>query len=259
MMRDPCRTYRRALVLGELDETTSAHPTGCSACRRHSELEHEVAGALARHRAMLVPPEALRERLASTLAAERSRVPWHRALVRPVLVAALLVIPLVAGLLLWLGRPDGKERADLLADIIVEDHLKYAHRADRLQIADASPAQMQAWFERELAIAAKLPALRGATLVGGRRCKLGERRAALAFYEHLAPDGTTQPLSLFVFEPRGEDWSGMHEVKGVAGKRVCRHHDRGVGLLVWQERALVYVIAGALETEELAQLIESGN
>ncbi len=258
-MRDACRTYRREHLLDADSDDSHRHAEHCVNCQRFHEMERATAALVQAHRATLVAPAALRDRIAATLETERaSGAAGHRrpSTLRRALIAASVLIPLMVGLVILLStRSSGRSRADEVAELIVEDHLKYARREDRLQLASASPAEMQGWFEQELQLAAKIPELRNATLVGGRRCKLGGRPAALAFYERRDAAGRSEPISLFVFEPRGEDWSGMHEVTGLAGKRACRHHDRGVGLLVWEERALIYVVTGALDADELAELV----
>jgi hypothetical protein len=191
----------------------------------------------------------LRERIALAIDSEiRGRPRRRRILVAALAVAAVAVVTVV--LLAVPSEPTGVERAHRTTEALVADHLEYAHRNDRLQVASMSRSEVERWFESEVQLAVRLPELDGARLLGGRHCQVAGRSAALAFY-----DRGGEPVSVFVFPSRGEDWSDMHEIAGRSGKRTCRHHDRGVGLLVWEERGLIYAVASALDAPELEGLV----
>lgn len=81
------------------------------------------------------------------------------------------------------------------------------------------------------------------------------RPAALVFYQRDSAEADPEPLSLFVFETAGEDFSAMDELDGLPGKRTCHRASRGVGIIVWEERGLVYALTAALETEQLGALL----
>lgn len=250
----------------EQRETLELHLAECRICRRQTESMRALKHAVARLPSKDEPPVAVRARIEGLrFGTPRKMARWsgifanlrRRRTLRHAFVFAT-VLATAVGVLLVHGQPDREphQRAHSTAEFLVDDHLKYARRDARTQLATSSPAELQSWFEHQVELAAKLPELRGARLIGGRRCKVQGRPAALAFYEKTGTDGrASEPLSLFVFEPGGEDWSEMEEVPGLHGKRLCRHHQRGVGLLIWEERGLVYAVAGALEADELRTLV----
>ncbi len=247
MIDDACRSYRRAAVTGD---AAPAH--ACDACAQFVERERDTAELVRRHRPEWRAPSELRERIAIAIEAARAHrdpAPIHTRRRAVVAIAAAVVVAAVVTWLVW-PRADGRARADETADQIVSDYLEYAQRADKAQIASASPAELEAWYAGEVKLAATVPQLRGARIVGGRHCHLGDRSVALTFFELAGEHGASPtPLSLFVFEPRGEDWSKLETVASLPGKKkACRHERRGVALLVWQERGLDYVLAGALRS-----------
>lgn len=266
-MPESCRAYRHALLVGAPRPDGDDHAAGCPDCCRFRDVELGTADAIRAGRPTWTASSSLRERVAIALEAERqaagrsmpARGASRRSRRRVLMIAGgVLAAAAAAALVVAVraGRADGQQLAHEMAEALVDDHLKYARRADRLQLAATSPPALETFFEQELQLAAKLPVLGDARLVGGRRCKLRGRPAALAFYDAARADHPAgDPISLFVFESRGEDWSRMKEIPGLRGKRTCRHHERGVGLVIWEERGLVYAMAGALEADELGRLL----
>jgi anti-sigma factor RsiW len=173
------------------------------------------------------------------------------------MVAGLTVLLVSGALAIWIAGAEtaGQRRAHATTEEIVADFLKYARLGpEGLQILSRDPASVERFFAERIRLAAKVPRFSGVTLIGGRQGNLGSRPAALLFFEQRGPEGA-DPLSLFVFEPQGEDWSRMPEVKGLSGRRTCHEHKHGVGVLVWEERGLTYALAGALELDQLKGLL----
>lgn len=261
MLPNACRAYRRSLLIDGLAGLALAHdhPEACSECRQFRDAERAVSAAIHDGRPRWVASVALRERIVAAVEAERHRAdPRRRRSRRVALQVAVGAFAAAAAIVVYLAWPRGADpqaEAHALAELLVDDHLQFEARRDRLELATSSPVELQAWFQREVAIAPRLPKLGGASLTGGRSCRIGGRPAALAFYQTSPADLAPEPLSLFVFAAGDEDWSAMHEVPGLAGKRMCRYHERGIGLLIWQERGLVYAVAGALDPDALRALL----
>ena len=249
-----CQEYRRAVLLGEVDALSSTHALTCVACRSFEEAERATSAMVRRAAPQWQTPAHLRENLAATLDRERERAARVVSVRRLALVAGLAVLLVSGGLAIWSARAEtaGQRRAHATTDEIVADFLKYAHLGpEGLQILTRDPAAVERFFAERLRLATKVPRLSGVTLIGGRQDDLGGRPAALLLFEQSKPEGDAEPLSLFVFEPQGEDWSRMPEVKGRSGRRTCHEHKHGVGVLVWEERGLTYALAGALELDQL--------
>lgn len=257
-MQERCREFRGALLLSE-GGPEPPHPLGCARC-------HAFEASLRQTRALLrdvgeswQPPETLRRRVAETVERERRRSEARRRARSRVwvgLAAALSVAAVITAAFVLSGRHSGRHRADVIVGALIDDFLEYGPAGpEKLQVASADPAAIEAFFARHVRIAARLPVLREAALSGGRRCDLDGRPAALAFFERNR-SGATVPVSLFAFEPRGEDFSKLAPVPGASGYRQISL--RGVTIVLWQERGLVYALAGALDAPELVKLLEEG-
>ncbi len=255
---DPrCHEYRRAVLLGDVDASSNTHYLACVACRSFEQTERATSAMVRRAAPRWQAPAHLRENLAATLDRERERASRVESLRHLALVAGFTLLLVSGALAIWIGRAEtaGQRRAHATTDEIVADFLKYARLGpEGPQILTTDPAAVERFFAERIRLAAKVPRLSGVTLIGGRQSNLGSRPAALLFFEQSGPEGA-EPLSLFVFEPQGEDWSHMPEVKGLSGRRTCHEHKHGVGVLVWEERGLTYALAGALELDQLKGLL----
>ncbi|MBI3184162.1 MAG: hypothetical protein HYZ28_18675 [Myxococcales bacterium] len=245
-----CREFRRAFLLAGEGTHAGSHPGACAECRAFVDAERSVGGLLRSHAPRWRASDQLRRRVEAVLHRHRSR----RLLQRRALLAASIALVAGGGLGWWWLRADGTARARAACDLMAEDFLKYAPRgAEKLQVSSASAAVVEAFFAEELRLGARVPRLSEAVVLGGRRCNLGGRPAALIFLEREGPAGH-QPLSLFAFEPRGEDWTSAASAPGPRPRRFLS--SRGVGILVWEERGLTYALAGALDAAELASVLD---
>ncbi|MBI4589087.1 MAG: hypothetical protein HY725_09625 [Candidatus Rokubacteria bacterium] len=253
-MDERCREFRRVFLLSEGLPGEDPHPRTCADCRAFAEAERKTAEVLRVHAPRWQPPAHLREGITATL--ERERSDRARGLYkRRALVAAGAVLALIGGTAMWrvLSHSDGQQRAHATTVLIADDFLKFASLGpEKLQVTSGNGAEVERFFAEHLRLAAKVPRLSGLALIGGRRCNLGGRPAALLFFEQGAPE-SSEPYALFVFEPRGEDWSAMPEVPELRGRRACHQSKRGVGILIWEERGLVYALAGAQDIEHLKE------
>lgn len=263
-MRPACRSFRRALLLDDGLAELEQHLTGCGRCQRFRDRELATRNLLREHRPRWSASPELRRRVAGAMAAAHRETPPSpaarraRTLTAALAAAALVAIAVLAVAHLSRGEASspGQREAHLTTEYVIEDHLAYARdRYLHTELTAPSPDQVRSYFESELSLAVRLPELEGATLTGARRCQVRGRPAALVFYERAAPGGSTEPVSLFVFERQQEDFSAMEEVEGMAGKRSCRHSARGISVVSWEERGLIYTLAGALESDELGSLL----
>jgi hypothetical protein len=253
-MDERCREFRRVFLLSEDSPGDDPHARACPDCRAFAEVERKTAEVLRVHAPRWQPPAHLREGIAATLEQERSKSARGRT-TRRALVAAAAVLALIGGaaMLRVLSLSDRQQQAHATTVLVADDFLKFASLgAEKLQVSSGDDAEVERFFAEHLRLAAKIPRLNGLALVGGRRCNLGGRPAALIFFERRERE-RPEPYALFVFEPRGEDWSAMPEVPELRGRRACHQSQRGVGILIWEERGLVYALAGAQDIEHLKE------
>lgn len=257
-MNQGCHDFRSAFLVSDGGGSADSHLASCDDCRAFVRTEQATKGMLRAHAPRWSASIELRERLTTILEKERRVGPARRQVRRRALVAGAVacVVAAAIGTWRWGGEHAGRQRAHAVTDLVVEDFLKYSTLgAEKFQISSADPATVEVFFREELQLAAKVPRFHGAALIGGRRCSLAGRPAALMFLERRNASAPA-PLSLFVFESGGEDWSAMEEVPGLTGRRACHRSQRGVGVLVWEERGLVYALVGAEEIGDLVSVVE---
>ncbi len=256
-MKPECLAARRAVVLGDSGSASVRdHLGACNECREFETSERTVARLVRDRAARPVASHALRERLVVALDLERRRAQrqglqrwfgWTAAL------AALLILGAGSA---WLHfRHQGHVEARRTVAALAADHITYAARDDRAQILSNSPQQVADWLRGRTRLAVSLPFLPGAALIGARRCSVHGRPAALAFYlMGTAGGGGWSPASLFTFETGSEDWSHMETLPSAHSRRICRAKDRGLTVLIWEDRGLTYAFVTEVPEADLAAL-----
>jgi len=251
-MKSECRIVRRAVLLGEVGSAEAQdHLRDCEACRAFERAERVVA-RLVRDRAAREPaPHALRERLVVALEAERrrSRHWWTRWPLLSKGAAAALLLAAISGGIYWL---QGVAKAERMVEAVAADHLELASRGAALFTAPSSQ-EMGDWVRSKLKLAVKVPVLPQATLIGARQCRLRGRPAALIVYRLSGPSAGATTASLFVFRSSGERWSQMDTLKGSSSKRICHGHDRGLSVLIWEDRTVTYALVTELPEAQLEE------
>jgi len=85
--------------------------------------------------------------------------------------------------------------SDRVVDALVADHLHFLEEPSAVEIGSSDPDRLAAALEEEVGFPIAIPRLKGAALLGGRRCSLWGQKVALAFYE-----AHGKRLSLFIAE-----------------------------------------------------------
>ncbi|MBI1951117.1 MAG: hypothetical protein HYS34_07120 [Acidobacteria bacterium] len=253
-----CLAARRSILLGgEVAASVREHLERCEACRRFEAGGRAVA-ATVRGRASRPPaPQTLRERLVAALEEERSRSArgWRRWWRSAGLLAAASLLAVAAFALLAPVRGAAEARRTVAA--VAADHLEYA-AGGPMELASSSPAEVADWLRARTRLAVSVPVPPGATVLGARRCRLRGRPAALVSYRLHDTEGGARgsAASLFVFQSAGEGWSSMETLAARRPKRICRAHDRGLNVLVWEDRGLTYAFVTEIPEPELSRLAE---
>jgi anti-sigma factor RsiW len=253
-----CLAARRALLLGEeAAASVREHLERCETCRRFEAGERAAAAAVRTRSRRAPAPQALRERLVAALEEERHRTArgrrrWLRS---AGLLAAAALLAVAAFMLL--APPDGTAEARRTVAALAADHMEYA-TGGAMELASSSPAEVADWLRARTRLAVTVPVPPEATVLGARRCRLRGRPAALVSYRlpGSGRDAGGSAASLFVFQSAGEEWSSMETLAARRPKRICRAHDRGLNVLVWEDRGLTYAFVTDISEPELSRLAE---
>lgn len=257
-VEERCQEFRRSFLYAEDGFQDDHHLAGCASCRAFVETERATARLVKTSASSVQTPLSLRDSVTVALAHERVR---HRRLIRlrnAAAVAAGTVLLVAAAAGIWsFRRAAVSGRHHDAADLIARDFLEYAGRgAESLELTGSDSGMMEAFFADKLRLAVQLPALKDAYLVGGRRCSLEGKPAALVLLRARGRDEKDQ-LALFTFEQQSRDnWAWPDEGGSIGNPR--HHAARGVGIVSWQARGLVYALAGTEDADRLAARLGSG-
>jgi len=228
-----------------------AHLASCEACREFFASEERLRALVKARAPREIGSAALREKLLGIIAEERSRSassPGGRGFLlrRPFVsaLAALIVAAAAGGIYLLQHR--NQVSSQPLTVILIEDHLGNLSRST--EIAASDPVAVQKWFQERVGFSFRLPATSEPQLIGGRRCYLQGRKAALIWYRH--PHST---VSLFVVDAADVQFA-ENQLITLDGKRCMLDARKGCNVVLWKERGLVYGLVSDVQSAELLQL-----
>jgi anti-sigma factor RsiW len=245
------------VVLRSDPALVDAHRATCPDCEAFAAHEARTVETLASLRTRFAPPDGLQGRIADALGRERQREARARRRRPALLAAAAALVLLIGGLAAWrLVRLEaGNDPSRALSVVLADDYAKYAAKGpEKLQVATSDAPAIERFFAAEMRIALELPRFAGLAVVGGRKCGLDGRPAALVFLEQVTPSGT-KAFSLFVFEGSLDAEPSFEHSASASGGRTARASERGVGMLLWEKRGLVYALAGAADTARLEAFV----
>lgn len=225
------------------------HVRQCAACQSWRSAEQEWCSALREKLPRLDTPLPVKERLFTALArgrlgAELRRQRWRWSAA----VAVLCLVGVFVGALWWRHEAAA---SDFLVAALAEDHLLYAARPDPAEVASDDPAEVARWLAGKLDFAVPAPGLRGTELLGGRLCTLADRRVALWLYQ-----SGGRRVSLFQMPAEGLPLSSLR-IMTADGRRFRCAHRKGVSVLAWTERDLLFALVSDLPENELIRLARS--
>lgn len=212
-----------AYVDGEASSAERArvetHVASCGSCGErlasYRALRHAVArleGSERPPEAVLARVEALRFRLKTPRGGFLRVAAWTGA------VAASLVVAFLAGRA-WFGGSEPES----LAEELIADHMKYVPEAMAAQVTSSEPEHVRRFFEGKVPFEPVVPSLEGASLIGGRLCRIRGYYEQLLFYERGG-----RKVSLYVSDRPG---TGL-ECDASSGYRVCTQRRDGVSLMI---------------------------
>lgn len=220
-----------AFLDSELDAPLSIevqrHLERCAACAREAEIERTIRKGLLRELHSVGGDRAADERELERAVRRLANVPgvrrkWRRPQFVGVSSAALLA--LVAAGWVWRQSEQTAHGSERLADMLVNDFVHFQEKGSPLEFESNDREAVSSWLRAKTQLAVVLPAMDGdqCRLIGARKCVLGGRPTAFAFYEiHGAPVA----LAVLASEPGDED--GMQEIRSTGGEHWvdrCKGH-----------------------------------
>ncbi len=232
----------------------TAHLASCAACQEFFDSEKRLRALVKARAPREIASAALHEKVLSRIAEERSRsISAHSGrgvlLRRPIIwaLAALILVGAAAGGI-YLVQHRNQVSSQPLTVILIEDHLGNLTRST--EIAASDPVAVQKWFQERVGFSFRLPATSEPQLIGGRRCNLQGRKAALIWYRH--PQST---VSLFILDGEGVELSERQLIT-LDGKQCVLDARKGYNVVLWKERGLLYGLVSDVQSAELLQLAE---
>ncbi len=251
-----CSSARRTLREAGTPAASSAelaaarrHWRDCDDCRAWEEADRDWRAALRDKISGLRTPAPVKERIFAALAGARVSVDLRRQ--RRQWLAAVVVLALLGASVGGLWWSHESRRDGYLVAALTEDHLLYATHPAPAEFASADPAAVAEWFASRLDFGVAAPPIQDAELVGGRLCTLADRRVALWLYRK----GLTR-LSLFQMPAQGLYLGAMRRMQ-VNGRRYRCGHRKGVSVLAWTERGVLYALVSDLPEEEMLRIVRS--
>lgn len=222
-----------------------AHLTSCSDCAQRVHMEARTQQALRKAARQAVDstraPDALRARLQGGIRQEQRRAQrgwWVR------MGAAAAVVVLVAGgswMVLHLGQHQR----------FMEDAARRHAKRLPVEIAAASPENVEAWFDGKLDHRVSVPRLLNAKLSGARISNVTDRPAAYISYErNTDKEGApVRRIGLFVFD------DAHREVEAPPLPSVQMGSSLGYNVAVWREGEIVYELVSDLDETDIRRMV----
>ncbi len=243
MLRDVRGPQAASSVMSE----AFRHLNRCEACRAWDEAERGWRETLRDRLPAIETPLHVRERLFASLGEARVGAVIRRQRGRWASALALVTVLFASLGGLWWWREvhhDG-----FLAAALAEDHLLYAARPDPAEYRSNDPAAVSSWFAERVDFAVGPMSLPSAELLGGRLCTLADRRAALWLYR-----SGDRRVSLFQMQAQGLPLGSFRRMT-VAGRSYLCGRRKGVSVLAWTSRDVLFALVSDLPEGDLLRLV----
>jgi anti-sigma factor (TIGR02949 family) len=221
-----------------------AHLSTCAACAQRVHSEAQVQQALRRAARHAVgasrAPDALRAGIQGGLRQEVRRA-QHAVWLR----AGCVVLAMATAGGAWVSlRPEAQQR-------FVDDAARRHAKRLPVEIADATPESVEAWFGGKLDHRVSVPRLPNTTLSGARISNVTDRPAAYISYEATPTSADAPPrrIGLFVFD----DAEGEIKANELASAEVGSSH--GYNVAVWRDREIVYELVTDLDESDIRKML----
>lgn len=253
------REYLFAFLDNELDAPLSIelqrHIERCCDCAREAETERAVRKQLAAKLADSATVGALDEGKLTRMLTSPGvrRVPDMRLrTARRGRVAASIAVLVLGGAGVIVALKTSSSTAPF-ADLLVADFQHFLEEGRHLQLASADASEVSDWLHDRTGLDIVIAPTHGqrCRLVGARKCKIGGRPAAFAFY-----DMHGDPVSIVALEQKHVNLSRMRYV-GQGGRARWVDRCKGHTVVARSRGELLYAAVSKLPETELFDLMES--
>jgi anti-sigma factor RsiW len=266
-----CRTIRRCVETyldGELEPSlvleVEQHSEECATCRERIVLDRAIRAGVRRNVVDAKPGAAFRDRVLTSMTAEREKEERAQPPVVPLRNTWVLAVAAAVAAVLYTQHRDADE-----PQATEGTHPDVAHASIGL---DAMLDQFAAWHARPLApettnandlprfepyvgVPVRAPALGpfGARFLGGRILPTGDERVT-AMLQYTMPNG--QRISIYVYDPHRITThpSRLHQ-RRVGSDPVYVGNVNGWSIAAAEKRGVGYAIASDLDDDESAELV----
>lgn len=227
-----------------LSLAVQTHLEGCGECAREAEIERAVGKHL-KHaveaQTPIVPFSFVPPQTKPNAVSIQRRPLWK--FIGYGVAAAVFIAALVVTYSRWMAPQHNP-----LPDVLIADFDHFLSQGKPLHFASSDAQATSQWLQRELALDVAIPPPKGAhcKLMGARKCKLGARDAALAFYE--MSDG---PVTLLAFASQPSDTTGLQSV----GEHVWMDKCKGHTVVLCSQNGMTYAAVATLPVSELIHLM----
>lgn len=237
-------------VTSELVEA-KRHIKHCAKCSEFFRGEETLKNLIKERAPREKAPPSLREKVLAEIAKRHGQKLSDRFhnVFRSIRTARIIPLTLIGVFLILLAilvfySVSLNQEHQSLAYLLAEDHI--TNIPETAQILSSEPRSVEDWFRGKVDFMLKVPELRGATLRGGRLCRIKNSRIALLFYEK-----DKKTISLFAMDDSLAD-IGKVEIQG---KNLYHQSEKGCNLIFWREKGIVYALVSDIRREELVRLI----
>ena len=230
------------------------HIKHCAKCCEFFREEESIKNLIRERASREKAPPSLRESILGKIGKRHGQKSSNRLyniflsgkamkIVPPVLIGMFLILA-ASSIFYFVSLNQGHHS---LASLLAQDHITNIPEA--AQILSSEPISVEDWFRGKVDFMVKVPELRGATLRGGRLCRIKNHRIALLFYEK-----DKKPISLFIMDDSLADLSSIGKAE-IHGKKVHYQSEKGCNLIFWREKGVLYAMVSDMRQEELIHLI----
>jgi len=230
------------------------HINQCAECTKFIREEEALENLIRERAPREKAPASLRENILAEIAKRYEQKSSSRlysifrsgriARITPPALIGVFLILVTSSIFYFVSLNQGHQS---LASLLAEDHITNIPEA--AQILSSEPMSVEDWFRGKVDFVVKIPELQGATLRGGRLCRIKNHRIALLFYEK-----DRKPISLFVMDDSLVDLPSIGKVE-IHGEKLHYQSEKGCNLIFWREQGVVYALVSDMRQEELMHLI----